>query len=126
MRLSSFNTDKVASTDRAVAGTQPDNTSPSGGGSPGGTPTNQAELPTYQNAGTVPYQVALGAPVGAGGAYNVTVANPTGGTWVTVQKNQFPYTLIMTNATTTFTLYAGDSDKTPSYPDTQSWNSLFL
>ena len=120
-----FNTDQVSGSDRSIAGAQPDHSSPSSSGSPGGTGTSMAPLPTYTSGGTSPYKIVLNKPPGATGSYNFSYRNPSGsGAFGTIWN--FPVTLTMAGASTTFDGYASDSDKTPSYLDIESWNSLFL
>lgn len=121
-RLSTFNTDRVSSTDRGVAGNKPDGTGATGG-SPANLPAGSAApLPTYTDAGTPKVQIHKPAGASATG-YSVTYSIGGGGS---LTATSFPFTITPATAATTFSLYANDTGLSRSSTDVESWNSLFL
>lgn len=119
------NSNFITSTDRAVAGNQPDGSTPSGGTTgAGGASGTQAPLPDYTSGGTTPVKINVLKPAGASASgYSVTYAIG-GGAFAT--NYAFPFQLSMASVSQTFVLFANDTGKTQSAVDTESWNSLFL
>lgn len=121
-RLSTFNTDRVSSIDRGVAGNKPDGTSASGG-SPASIPSGTAaSLPDYTDAGAP--DVFVNKPAGASPTgYSVTYSVGGG---ASNTQTVFPFKIVTGGAAVTFSLYANDTGLSRSSTDVESWNSLFL